>query len=772
MIKKINYKKLLLPIAILLVIFNFYSAKSLFDTEIAQAQMEGTGEGTGNPTPPTTPPANFSLGEIIGYAWGATTDVPYGGVGWINFNCKTQANPNCSQWGVHLKPDLTDPEDEKLTGELTGYAWSQNFGWLSFNASDTTSCFVHTSNPDYQITATVDFEAATSDIVDMKGWAKFISADEAGDNSGGWDGCVSFRGGSATNSTADVYGVTVTNPSGELNGYAWGSDVAGWIAFDCNGCDTHVVLGTGHVSLSSSNTSVAPGGGTTLTWNTENVSSCTSYSNSNNYSHWKSTTPRSPTSIGLPNGSHLITGGINTTTTYTLRCKNILGEALAPASVTVNVVTILGCTNSAAYNFDPEATEDDGSCELPPSLVPNLSLVATPASLPLGGANNNVNFVWSSNNPTAFTGTCSGSVTKGSGALTSVMSVTGWSGSGLPLPDSSKVVNLTNAMSGANAGDQFTFRISCTSPEYGVKTAQTTVSTTAESGVCTDPRANNTGRSLPCTYGAPLIDLSLTAPSVIVVNSGSPSVNYPATLNWNSNRPQDFVGTCVGAARFRHAGQETTINVPGWTNANPALAKPPSSKNINLASWANIAESGDYIKFSIRCSTASSGPRSDDAIVSFQVQAPPPPPAPNINLQIIAPNNPESPSAGYEIVPQGGVNPFTLQWTAENVSSCVASNDMYSLENSISDNPSATGDLTPNQNWISPINLTGPNTTSFAIADSTINNTIFHMDCIPEDPYYGTLPIRVDVCMRIDGRDFPQCPMSLVDGNPPTYQEI
>lgn len=83
---------------------------------------------------------------------------------------------------------------------LTGYAWSANFGWVSLNCSNDSSC------------ATVDYK---------------ISNDGAGNLS-------SYAWGETTgwiNFNPSNGGVTI-NSSGEFLGYAW-SDQIGWIVFNC-----------------------------------------------------------------------------------------------------------------------------------------------------------------------------------------------------------------------------------------------------------------------------------------------------------------------------------------------------------------------------------------------------------------------------------------------------------------------------------------------------------------------------------------------------------
>jgi hypothetical protein len=68
---------------------------------------------------------NDGLGTLSGYAWNDT-------FGWISFNCANHGA--CSpSYGVLISPS---------TGIFTGYAWSDIAGWISFNCSDAGLCGV------------------------------------------------------------------------------------------------------------------------------------------------------------------------------------------------------------------------------------------------------------------------------------------------------------------------------------------------------------------------------------------------------------------------------------------------------------------------------------------------------------------------------------------------------------------------------------------------------------------------------------------------------
>lgn len=138
--------------------------------------------------------AVFSVGLILGAPRGvllaSSTDGTIDSVykyawteagGWLDFGT--------SEGDVHISDSA-----------LTGYAWSANFGWISLNCSNDSSC------------ATVDYKVSNDGAGNLSGYAWGETA--------GW---INF---SPSNG-----GVTI-NSSGEFLGYGW-SDQIGWIIFNC-----------------------------------------------------------------------------------------------------------------------------------------------------------------------------------------------------------------------------------------------------------------------------------------------------------------------------------------------------------------------------------------------------------------------------------------------------------------------------------------------------------------------------------------------------------
>ncbi|MBI2609899.1 hypothetical protein HYW53_01855 [Candidatus Giovannonibacteria bacterium] len=125
-----------------------------------------------------------SADDLSGWAWSEN-------IGWISFN---SVNLNRgANYGVRISN----------SGNLSGYAWSENIGWISFN--ENSGCPKSPCVP-----------RLNRDTGEVSGWARALSADNKG-----WDGWISFRG--------SGYGVTVSNCL--WDGWAWGSDVVGWVHF-------------------------------------------------------------------------------------------------------------------------------------------------------------------------------------------------------------------------------------------------------------------------------------------------------------------------------------------------------------------------------------------------------------------------------------------------------------------------------------------------------------------------------------------------------------
>ena len=202
---------------------------------------------------------------LTGYAWSDN-------IGWISFS---GTNPD---YGI----------SEDASGNLTGYAWSDNIGWIKFGGLSGFPSGSGTSNQN----ASID----SSGI--LHGWVRACAGTADGQcasmtgRTDGWDGWISLDGSS--------YNINVASGNGQYSqgAWAWGSDVVGWVTFNpfnlttppCDPtqevCGGNTTNSTAVVNLyvTPSNPATPTIGSTTvnhtaqLFWNTSNVSTCTTAS--------------------------------------------------------------------------------------------------------------------------------------------------------------------------------------------------------------------------------------------------------------------------------------------------------------------------------------------------------------------------------------------------------------------------------------------------------------------------------------------------------------
>lgn len=165
--------------------------------------------------------------NLSGWAWSEH-------LGWMSFNsknCDTDGNGQ-SNGGTGCPPLGTLMANYgvnvDITGLLSGYAWAESSGWTSFNSGELTGC------PSGTCEARMNQTNGQ-----VSGWARMCSGTVSGNCTGatrtdGWDGWIHLRG--------TGYGVSVIGQ--EWRGWAWGGDTAqgsgsGWISFNSRNCDAN-----------------------------------------------------------------------------------------------------------------------------------------------------------------------------------------------------------------------------------------------------------------------------------------------------------------------------------------------------------------------------------------------------------------------------------------------------------------------------------------------------------------------------------------------------
>lgn len=168
---------------------------------------------------PQTAVSQATGGNIAGWAWaGEDTNsdgIADAGVGWISFNCSDGGptrNNICTGPGGYVYGLNAD-----AAGVVTGYAWSENVGWISANVGDLSGC------PQAPCTARIDDGS-------VLGWLKVLSANDS--QSGGWDGFIAL----GDTNTGDAINYGVTHSGTAITGNAWGGGtVMGWVSFSGSG---------------------------------------------------------------------------------------------------------------------------------------------------------------------------------------------------------------------------------------------------------------------------------------------------------------------------------------------------------------------------------------------------------------------------------------------------------------------------------------------------------------------------------------------------------
>jgi hypothetical protein len=164
----------------------------------------------------TTKTVNAGTADLSGWAWSSN-------IGWVSFNCTDTNSCGTSPYKVTVATSTGSD-----IGTLSGYAWSTNIGWIKF-AGDGTSAH---PNPEVNLIT----GAVTGDI---RACAGTVNNDCTGaDRADGWDGWARL-----SDNTSPYYqtsrpdgsgGITYIPKSGTFVGAGWGGENIGWFSFMTN----------------------------------------------------------------------------------------------------------------------------------------------------------------------------------------------------------------------------------------------------------------------------------------------------------------------------------------------------------------------------------------------------------------------------------------------------------------------------------------------------------------------------------------------------------
>ncbi len=238
-------------------------------------------------------------------------------IGWIDFQ-------------PHMGGDINM---DSTTGDITGYAWSENIGWVKFGGL--------TGFPTGPGTTPSNAKKVGTNIV---GWARVCSGmydtspDQTSPNNtcsgtsrtDGWDGWISLDG--------SGYGVHIDNTNNTLSGFAWGSDILGWIDFSPTISSSLSVI-----DFYAFPSTIYKGQDVKINWKTAGASTCTIDKNGS---------PWAPGSTNATSGTNVSSGILNTigNTTFNIYCTGVTGTTIGPVSTVVLVMAkppLINCNNSS-----------------------------------------------------------------------------------------------------------------------------------------------------------------------------------------------------------------------------------------------------------------------------------------------------------------------------------------------------------------------------------------------------------------------------------------
>ena len=170
-----------------------------------------------------------------GFAYGGIDDsedtIPDTGIGYLGFGCESDSGNSCentatsnfpSGYGVRINTDSQSPDYEKFFG----YAWSSNYGWVSFYHDDVQAC-----GGGIRLVDAENFIHTPGATQMLKGHARVLNYDPTE-----WSGCIKFSGQAKDGSNYGVKAESLQGGQVHLSGWAWGENVVGWISFDCKNC--------------------------------------------------------------------------------------------------------------------------------------------------------------------------------------------------------------------------------------------------------------------------------------------------------------------------------------------------------------------------------------------------------------------------------------------------------------------------------------------------------------------------------------------------------
>ncbi len=270
--------------------------------------------------------SGYEWGDLRGWSWSSN-------IGWISFN----GNDAGAGGGIHHVYAATSTVSPTVAA-FRGYAWSSNVGWISFEPGDITGCPLDSTydtpvsqggkgaNLPTGITekCTPRVDTSTGHI---SGWARVLSMK----NENPATGWLQLSG--TNHESRGGGGVTYDPVSKSITGSAWEPLVLGWVSFDLKlgDPDVAVTLPLDSSCTSSAGSSSVPPG-TTVTFQANGINGVPPY----NYRWGAISNPF----VGVNATSSIYTSS-GSGPTVTVRDSNLATDTVSCPNVTVSAPTTI-----------------------------------------------------------------------------------------------------------------------------------------------------------------------------------------------------------------------------------------------------------------------------------------------------------------------------------------------------------------------------------------------------------------------------------------------
>lgn len=298
--------------------------------------------------------------RMKGYAWSD-------GIGWISFNCYNDNSCLTSHYGVNVKqetPTILDIED------LEGFAWSDAVGWVSFD-------YCHSSG---------DCIGPTFNETNGRIYGDAMVLSGLMDDGDGWDGIIKL----SDFGDSSPYGPEL-QANDELEGYSWGSEVIGWVSYNCvndSSCatsDYDVFLDDFSFNFTAdkglTENSKAPyESNVLLSWQT--IGSVTSCIPTEGTTAWQNHSA----GIGQPSDSTFLVSSIEVDTDFTLTCIGGSGSVRRDLHIYVmspTPIVILGADDTN-IEYNTVANLDWSTNNVDSCIISGPVNFTPPQSVPIG----------------------------------------------------------------------------------------------------------------------------------------------------------------------------------------------------------------------------------------------------------------------------------------------------------------------------------------------------------------------------------------------------